>query len=229
MKRRRKHIERLASQAKMGYYPTPPDIVEHVKTGLALPGPGLYRLLDTCCGEGEALAQLAAGLSEVTTYGIELDENRVKAASQKLDHVVWGDALNELKITTRSFSLLWLNPPYDWDGDGGRLESQFLWAHRRYLVKGGWLVFIIPHRALKDTAESLSKLANLQIYAFPKPEFDVFKQVVVLGQNKDSNDALQLAVIKSYAARPPEEVWEHLPKTDEIPPGSIILPPFTGW
>ncbi|MBW1987602.1 MAG: hypothetical protein JRI50_10355 [Deltaproteobacteria bacterium] len=100
-----------------------------------------------------------------------------------------------------------------------------MWAHRRYLVRGGWLVFIIPHRALKDAAEPLSKLANLQIYAFPKPEFDVFKQVVVLGQNKDSNDALQLAVVRSYAARPPEEVWERLPKTDEIPPGSIILPP----
>ncbi|MBW1987600.1 MAG: hypothetical protein JRI50_10345 [Deltaproteobacteria bacterium] len=89
-------MARLASQAKMGYYPTPPGVVEHVKTGLVLPGPGLYRLLDTCCGEGEALAQLAAGLSGVTTYGIELDENRVKAASQNLDHVVWGDALNEL-------------------------------------------------------------------------------------------------------------------------------------
>lgn len=221
-------MARLASQAKMGYYPTPPEIVEHIKTGLALPGPGLYRLLDTCCGKGEALAQLAAGLSEVTTYGIELDEDRYRQAFQILNHVVWGDSLNELKISTRAFSLLWLNPPYDWDGDGGRLESQFLWAHRRYIVRGGWLIFIIPHRALKDAAEPLSKLANLQIYAFPKPEFDVFKQVVVLGQNKDCNDAnnaLQIAVIRSYAARPPEEVWERLPKTDEIPPGSIILPP----
>ncbi|MBW1953775.1 MAG: class I SAM-dependent methyltransferase, partial [Deltaproteobacteria bacterium] len=43
-------MARLASQAKMGYYPTPPGVVEHVKTGLVLPGPGLYRLLDTCCG-----------------------------------------------------------------------------------------------------------------------------------------------------------------------------------
>lgn len=217
-------MARLASQAKMGYFPTPPDIIDHIKTGLSLPGPGHYRLLDTCCGEGKALAQLAAGLSEVTTYGVELDEQRFKTASQKLHHVVWGDALNELKISTRSFSLLWLNPPYDWHEDGGRLETQFLWAHRRYLVRGGWLVFIIPHRALRDAAESLSKLANLQIYAFTKPDYDMFKQVVVLAQNKDSDNALQLAVIKSYAAWHPEEVWERLPKTNEIPPGSIVLP-----
>ena len=51
-------MARLASQAKLGYYPTPPGIVAHLKQALALSGPGTYRCLDSCCGEGEALAPL---------------------------------------------------------------------------------------------------------------------------------------------------------------------------
>lgn len=219
-------MARLASQAKMGYYPTPPGIVEHIKNGLALSGSGHYRLLDTCCGEGEALAQLVAGLGPgVETYGIELDEDRYRKASRKLDYAIHGDALTELRVSSQAFSLLWLNPPYDWDDDGGRLERQFLWAHLKYLAPDGWLVFIIPQQALKSVAGTLAKLSQVRIYAFPKPDFDQFKQVVVLGRNKKTEHvAVQLSVLSRLAADPPEEVWERLPKTSEIPPGSIILP-----
>ena len=121
-------MARLASQAKLGYYPTPPGIVEHVKKAIALAEPGTYRCMDTCCGEGEALAQLTNGLgnqeSIIETYGVELDEGRYQVATQKLDKVLWGDALNEITVSSKAFSLLWLNPPYDWD-DSRRLEAQF--------------------------------------------------------------------------------------------------------
>ncbi len=221
-------MARIASQAKMGYYPTPPPVVEHVKSALSLSGPGPFRFLDTCCGEGEALNLLAAGLGpEVETYGVELDETRLKKSTQKLHHVVWGDALMELRVSAKAFSLLWLNPPYDWDsGDGGRLEARFLEAHLRYLAPKGWLVFIIPLQTLKSVREPLARLRNLQIYAFPKPEYDVFKQVVVIGQTQaTSQRSEQLTGLSEFAWLSATDVWERLPKTSEMPAGSMVLPP----
>lgn len=223
-------MARLRSQAKLGYYPTPPGIMEHIKKAIALAEPGIYRIIDTCCGEGESLAQLTNGLgnqeSIVETYGVELDEGRYQVATQKLDRVLWGDALNEISILTKAFSLLWLNPPYDWD-DSRRLEAMFLEAHLRYLAPRGWLVFIIPHQALKSVTKMLAaKLGDLRIYAFPEPDFQAFKQVVVIGQQRPvANSDEQLTRLSQIAAASATQAWETLPKTDEIPEGSIILPP----
>jgi SAM-dependent methyltransferase len=222
-------MARLASQARMGYYPTPPVVVNHIKKGISLSvGEATYRLLDTCCGEGEALDLLASGLGPgVGTFGVELDETRVKKSSQRLNQVVWGDALTELRISIKAFSLLWLNPPYDWDsGGGGRLEARFLQAHLKYLAPKGWLIFIIPLVALRSLKDSLSQLRNLQIYAFPQPEYDVFKQVVVLGQKSPTSKSDdQLTMLNELVWLPPPDAWERLLKTTEIPKGSIVLPP----
>lgn len=223
-------MARLASQAKMGYYPTPPGIVEHIKQALVLPGPGNYRFLDTCCGEGEALAQLTHDLGNeetiLETYGIELDEGRYKASAQKIHKVLWGDALEEISVSSRAFSLLFLNPPYDWD-DGQRLEAKFLEAHLRFLALQGWLVFVIPHRALTSVASILTnKFAELSIYAFPDPDYEVFKQLVIVGRRSPGKDsAEQKQRIIQLGSMPAPDAWEALPKTDEMSPGSLVLPP----
>jgi hypothetical protein len=220
-------MARIASQAKLGYYPTPPPVVEHLKSALSLSSPGPFRLLDSCCGEGEALRLLAAGLGpEVETYGVELDETRLKKSSEKLHHVVWGDALTELRVTLKAFSLLWLNPPYDFDGEGSRLEARFLEVHLKYLMPKGWLIFVIPFRALKSVKDTLAKLRNLQIYAFPQPQYFLFKQLVVVGQNSaTSQRSEQLTGLTELCWLSDSDVWERLPKTSEISPGSLVVPP----
>jgi len=222
-------MARLASQAKMGFYATPPGVVEHVKQALALPKPGTYRFLDTCCGEGEALAQLTAGLGNdencIETYGVELDQQRYETAATKLDKVLWGDALNEIRVSSKAFSLLWLNPPYDWD-DGHRLEGRFLEAHLRHLASKGWLVFIIPHRALHYLTSALSQLDELGIFAFPRPEFEAFKQIIVVGRPRPAKDPNeQWNQIAKLAKMAPDDAWDQLPKTDEMPPGCLALSP----
>ena len=102
-------MARLASQAKLGYYPTPPGVAEDIKKAFApLSEPGTYRCLDTCCGDGEALTQLTDGLgnqdqgSIIETYGIELDKGRYEAAAKKLNHVLWGDALEEISVSSKA-------------------------------------------------------------------------------------------------------------------------------
>ena len=140
--------------------------------------------------------------------------------------MVWGDALTELRVSLKAFSLLWLNPPYDWADGGGRLEAWFLEAHLKYLAPKGWLVFVIPLQALKFVKETLAKLSNLQVYAFPKPQYFLFKQLVVVGQKHPTlQKAEQLSMLAEIAWLSDSDAWERLPKTSEIPPGSIVVPP----
>ena len=65
---------RLAAQAKGGFYPTPPRVLDLLATLLRPPARlparyhGAVRLLDPCCGAGAALAQLATRLRHCTRY-----------------------------------------------------------------------------------------------------------------------------------------------------------------
>jgi len=212
-------MARLASQAKSGYYPTPPEVVAHVKRGLALAEEGPFRFLDPCCGCGRALAQLAEGLP-VETFGVELAQERYEEAKTRLRNIILADAVTETNLTRNAFSLLWLNPPYDFEADGGpRLEKIFLERYLPYLVPGGVLVYLIPARALQYVVWHLGELGDLRFYAFPQPLYDQFKQVVIIGVKKpELHDTGRL---NELAWKPPEALWQMLPKTDEIMSGSI--------
>jgi hypothetical protein len=81
---------------------------------------------------------------------------------------------------------------------------------------------------LRSAKESLSRLRNLQVYAFPKPEYDVFKQLVVVGQKTSGMAAESAEIVTGLAGLArlsPEAAWESLPKTPEMPKGSMVLPP----
>jgi len=203
-------MARLASQIKMGYYPTPVDVVARIKEMLHIPEGA--RLLDPCCGEGEALALLAKGTG-ARTYGVELERERFKKSKEILDCVLWADALHEVSMSKRAFSLLWLNPPYDTDTVGQeqnreRVEVQFLKKYWNYLQPNGVLVYIIPAGSAAYTAPFLSsRCSNLAVMKFPDQTFWDFKQIVVFctkarpGKQEiaANNQALETAHIAPYS------------------------------
>ena len=72
---------RLAAQAKGGYYPTPERVVDLIAELIHTPssyhnrGRETIRILDPCCGGGDALQRLAEGLDRpnalpIETYGV---------------------------------------------------------------------------------------------------------------------------------------------------------------
>ena len=80
---------RLAAQAKGGYYPTPERVVDLIAelirtpTGYYYRGRETLRILDPCCGAGDALRRLAEGLNRpnaisIETYGVELHRDRAE-------------------------------------------------------------------------------------------------------------------------------------------------------
>lgn len=179
-------MSRLASQAKLGYYKTPLNVVELIREAIFLEKG--VRLLDPCCADGEALSIFAKG-TPCETFGIEIEKDRFCAACERLDRVLHSDALVEAVVSDRAFDLLWLNPPYDFDDADAtvraeRYESFFLERFLPALAYKGVLVLIIPYKVLKmrKIRALLAGLSELKFYKFPDPEYNAFNQIVVIGR-----------------------------------------------
>ena len=213
---------RLAAQAKGGYYPTPDRVVDliadliHTPTGYYYRDRETLRILDPCCGAGDALQRMVEGLSRpnalsMETFGIELHRDRAEEAERRLDHVLAAD-LFATSIANGAFGLLFLNPPYDYDAEDKRTEHAFLTQTTRYLADDGLLVFIVPRQRLAVSARYLSThYGRIQCWAFPDPERQVFDQVVLFGYRKTDPvpDAVAESRVLEWAVGEPEPLRSH--------------------
>ena len=179
---------RLEGQSKLGYYPTPVQTLQMIPTWLVATKDGPRRVFDPCCGKGEALAQIASAIPS-QTFGIELSDSRAEAAKMQLDRV-FNCAFENAVVSANSYSLILLNPPYDGErftGGGKRMEESFLKLTTPKLVDDGILVYLIPYYSIDtNIARHLAGwYENLRCYKLPAEEFDVFRQIVVIGSKKD--------------------------------------------
>ncbi|MBE7518327.1 MAG: class I SAM-dependent methyltransferase [Thermoflexaceae bacterium] len=180
-------MARLEGVAKAQFYPTPPSVVERV-AALVRRAPSSHRrvarLLDPCCGAGDALRQFADALGGGGTFGVEIEQHRAAEAREVLDHLIAGSAF-AVRLGHEAFSCLWLNPPYDEGGGGKRLEHSFLTTLSRALAPGGLLIYIVPQTRVAQSARFLaSRYEGLRCYRFQDPEYDAFRQCVVLGRRR---------------------------------------------
>lgn len=173
---------RLEGQSKLGYYPTPPEMVKLIRRYLKFPE-GRFYALDPCCGEGTALNLLVEGTNS-KTYGVELDKHRATEAKDKLDLVI-NDAIENVAITEGNYSMLFLNPPYDWDENGERKETMFLAETSKYLMPGGILIFIIPSVRTYDVWDVLTtNFENIVRLDFPDRYYEAYTQIVLIATKK---------------------------------------------
>ncbi|MEW6542445.1 MAG: DUF6094 domain-containing protein [Nitrospirota bacterium] len=179
-------MARLASQAKMGFYPTPPLSLARVAAWVrpkARDRDEPYALLDPCCGEGQALKTIANQFHASQTWGIEPDVDRAMQASQILQTVVQGSIFDARINPLACMGLLWLNPPYDTEGRV-RSEVTFLKHAHKWLVPGGVLVFIVPEAIIQDeqTARWIGRhYTRLKAFRLVTSEYPLFRQVVLFG------------------------------------------------
>ena len=167
---------------KAGFYPTAEHVAQLLKTYFKPAESG--RLLDPCAGEGTAASILAKALN-CQSWGAELSPARAALAAEKMDRLFntpWGSC----HLTGESITLLFLNPPYSHDrlGDQKRLELEFLKSTTPKLMRGGVLIYIVPHPLLRDL-DVASHLAgyyeNIRIYRYPETGFN---QVIVLATKR---------------------------------------------
>jgi tRNA1(Val) A37 N6-methylase TrmN6 len=224
-------MARLESMAKMGYYPTPQELIPTIVRYLKPKNEGSIRIFDPCAGEGTALNTIGEHL-QAETYGIEIDKKRGKEAQKKLTKCLITD-YKATQITPKFASILWLNPPYDWATrredleTSERYERTFLRDTLKYLIPGGILVYLIPLARLDRTiARMLSyRFDNIRIYKFPENLYRQFRQIVLFGVLKRSPSSEEKVYEYLKDAGTGDIVIPYLPETPkcfyEVPPSPI--------
>jgi hypothetical protein len=185
-------LARPPSVAKLGYYPCPESQVDMISSWLS--NPNKSRLVDPCVGEAEALVQLKDNLGgHCETWAIELSPERFQIAAPRVD-ICLPTSFYLAKWWDRSVSLAWVNPPYDYSeykdlaGKKIRHERLFIQKCTPKLVPGGILVAVIPQAQLTD--EALATILagwydRLRMFKFAGDDYNVFKQVFVIGVRKE--------------------------------------------
>ena len=193
-------FSRLANNfAKNGYYPTDSVTNERSLSALDLGGVNLS-ILDPCCGEGTALAEVKHHLTEagavVQAYGVEYNAERAWHAKTLLDVVAHSD-VNDMMIKARSFGLLFLNPPYgDLVADKAglsestigkkRLEKVFFNRTHPWLAFDGVMILIVPHYVLDKEFSNMIARSYRDVHVYMAPE-QQFKQCVIFGIKRKSD------------------------------------------
>jgi SAM-dependent methyltransferase len=148
-------------------------------------------------GDGVAFAQLLRD-APAYRYGIEIDAYRAEQARGLGVETLQADAM-DVRCPADSLSLLYLNPPYDWEAgvnNNQRLESVFLERAYRWLQPGGVLVFVIPQIRLAKCARLLSEqFTNLQVYRLAELACLQFRQIVVLASRRKRHVRLSDAAL----------------------------------
>lgn len=190
---------RLGGRLKLGFYPLPVREAERIR--LRLQYPEEFSALDPCVGEGVAFKRLLEP-AKAHAYGIEIDAYRAEQAAQLGIQVIQANTLT-VRCPVESVSLLYLNPPYDFEvGQEGnkRLERVFLEHTYRWLKQRGVLVFVVPQAQLKVCARLLAEqFVDLRVYRLTEPESIRYGQVVVLALRRPRNVHLQDSVLLQTA------------------------------
>jgi hypothetical protein len=174
-------MARNAARLKMGYYPLSESEAVRLRALFSYSGPA--SIVDPCVGQGTALEIITHG-ADVRRYGVELDAERALVAQSKGIETIQGNAFDAI-AKPESFSLLYLNPPYDSEIGllaNNRMERLFLDHTYRWLAMEGVLVMVIPFERLMDCAGLLSShFTALNVFRMTDVESVRFRQIAVLG------------------------------------------------
>ena len=221
---------RPEARLKLGYYPLPSIEAQRIAGWLEFSSPATS-VLDPCAGTGAALAAITPG-NGVRRYAVELDAHRAGEAKERADEAIQGSAF-DCHAPVESFSLLYLNPPYDFEvgeGRNQRMETVFLEHFFRWLKPGGVLVMVIPSNRVYDCGRVLTPhFRDKTIYRLAAPESVLYKQIVLFGirrtrQERDrlTDYGVQQANLKlSDLTRR----YDEIPVLGDIPERIFTVPP----
>jgi hypothetical protein len=180
---------RLAGRQKLGFYPLPIQEAERIRQFLTFPDK-VCAALDPCIGEGSAFTEITREANMIR-YGIELDAGRAVRARSSANEVIHGNCF-DVQCPVESFSLIYLNPPYDFDlgeGKSERMERLFLDHVYRWLKRGGVVVVVIPIDHVGDCSQILAyQFRDVRVWRLSEPESVKYRQVVVMGVRRTRSE-----------------------------------------
>jgi hypothetical protein len=213
---------RNVARLKMGYYPLPESEGSKLRSLLSFSEPA--SVIDPCVGQGTALHLVTSG-AQVRRSGVELDAERARIASANGIETIQGNAFDAV-ARPESFSLLYLNPPYDSEIGSianRRMEAVFLEHTYRWLAMEGVLILVIPFERLHDCAGILSShFASLVVFRMTDPDSVQYRQIAVLGQRRDVRGS---AVEQSKRQLQSVGLYGSFQALPELQPG--VCPPYS--
>jgi hypothetical protein len=178
-------------KTKLGFFPLPVAEAERLRHCLAFPSE--FSALDPCAGDGAAFMHLL-NETQARRYGIEIDAHRAEQAAQLGIDTLHANAM-DVRCPAESLSLLYLNPPYDFEtgqSNNQRLELVFLEHTYRWLKSGGVLLFVIPQPQLTVCARILSEhFTDLSVFKLTERASVQYKQIAVLGVRRKRHQHLR--------------------------------------
>jgi hypothetical protein len=182
-------------QTKLGFFPLPVREAKRLRKWLSFPA--TFSALDPCIGDGAAFASLLQDAA-CNRYGIEIDADRAEQAKALRIETLQANTM-DVRCPPEAVSLLYLNPPYDWEAGGSnneRLEFVFLEHTYRWLKPGGVLLFVIPQIRLAKCARLLSEqFADLRVFRLTEPACVQFKQIAVIATRRKRQARLSDAAL----------------------------------
>jgi tRNA1(Val) A37 N6-methylase TrmN6 len=212
---------RLKAREKLGFYPLPETEARRIRKYLQFSTESTS-ILDPCAGTGAALCALSEG-APVRRYGIELDAYRAEQARNILDEVIHGSVF-DTHAPVESFSLVYLNPPYDFEigeSNNQRMERLFLEHVARWVRPSGVLVMVIPYDRVYDCRKVLTpQFRDKAIYRLTDVKSVAYKQVVVFGvrRNRQERERMNDHAVEQANAKLSDLTWRY----DDIPPLSDV-------
>ena len=171
---------RVNGKTKLGFFPLPLSEAKRLRAHLSFELE--FSAIDPCVGDGAPFSSILQDAA-ARLYGVEIDAHRAAQARTLGIKVLQADTM-DVRCNPESFSLLYLNPPYDWEsGQTGnpRLESVFLEQTYRWLKPEGILVFVIPQPRLKPCARLLADhFKDIRVYRLTDPECSQYEQTALL-------------------------------------------------
>jgi predicted RNA methylase len=221
---------RTQAKLKLAFYPLPIAEAKRIRSFLHF-GSEVASVLDPCAGTGAALCAMTDGVP-VRRYGIELDAYRSEEARETLDEVVQGSAF-DTHAAVESFSMVYLNPPYDFEigeGKNQRMEKLFLEHVGRWVQPGGVLVMVIPYDRVYECRGVLTpQFRDKAIYRLTEPEAVAYKQVAVFGVRRTRQERQRLtdhAVQQAnWKLNDLTRRYEQIPPLPEGPDRVYAVPP----
>jgi 16S rRNA G966 N2-methylase RsmD len=220
------------ARQKLGYFPLSQKEAERIRRFLSFREDcDAASVLDPCAGSGAAMATITSG-AKTLTYGIELDSFRAEEARSVLGHVLQGNCF-DVQSGVESFSLLFENPPYDFEvgeNRNGRMEYLILEHTYRWVKPGGLLVLVVPGDRLSTCAEILAvHFRDKSIYRLSEPESIRYKQIVVFGVRRTRRERDQLKDWDVQRAKTKllalTGSYDELPVLPDEPDKEFVVPP----
>jgi tRNA1(Val) A37 N6-methylase TrmN6 len=223
-------LVRTQARLKLGYYPLTQAEALRIRGFLQFPVESATAL-DPCAGTGVALRTLTEG-ADVRRYGIELDAFRSEETAEILDEVVQGSAF-DTHAAVESFSLVYLNPPYDFEvgeGKNQRMEKLFVEHVGRWVKPGGVLVLVVPYDRVYDCRSILTpQFRDKAIYRLTEPEAAAYKQVVVFGvrRTRQERERLNDHLVQQANSKLNELArrYDQIPELPDVPDRYYPVPP----